>query len=217
MDFIIQLCRRSDCSHVSVDTVHPSRLRYSYFTSHRWYHFQSISSDVVLVLSVMTWPISSIFNACMHHRRRSLKSVLHTHHMSIFPPHCHHLHIEHIIYRAPMYPGAGDLHTRWSRTGYWLDLIRFQVLDVDMWPADRHQPTPSPRMQTDINVGAALLHTAASCLHRHPCADRVFFTMALGRNTFSNAVKLNPFRELLSAAFAPNRVAPKSQFAQGPH
>ena len=46
MDLIF---RRSDGSHVSVDTVHPSLLRSSSFSSPRWYHLQNLSSDVVLV------------------------------------------------------------------------------------------------------------------------------------------------------------------------
>ena len=41
--------RRSDCSHVSVDTVHPSLLRSSSLSSPVWYHLQRLSSDVVLV------------------------------------------------------------------------------------------------------------------------------------------------------------------------
>ena len=53
------------------------------------------------------------------------------------PLYYRHLRVGHLIYREPMYPGDGDLQTRWSRTGYWLDPIRFQVLDVDMvcWSA----------------------------------------------------------------------------------
>ena len=43
------------------------------------------------------------------------------------------------------------------------------------------------------------------------------FTVALGPNAFSIAVEQNPFSELLSAAFAPNRVASKSQLVQRPH
>ena len=39
--------RRSDCSHVSVDTVHPSLLRSSPLSSPGWYHLQSLSSDIV--------------------------------------------------------------------------------------------------------------------------------------------------------------------------
>ena len=50
MDFIF---RRSDCSHVSVDTVHPSLLRSSSFSSPWWYHLQSFYYDVFLVF---TWP-----------------------------------------------------------------------------------------------------------------------------------------------------------------
>ena len=46
MDFIF---RRCDGSHVSVDTVHPSLLRSSSFSSTRWYHLESRSSDVFLV------------------------------------------------------------------------------------------------------------------------------------------------------------------------
>ena len=41
--------RRSDGSHVSVDTVHPSLLRSSSLSSPGWYHLQSLSSYVVLV------------------------------------------------------------------------------------------------------------------------------------------------------------------------
>ena len=86
MDFIF---RRSDGSHVSVDTVDPSLLRYSSFSSPRWYHLQSLSSDVVLVLSdsLMNWPISSIVIDCTHHRRCSLNTVLHAHRMTIVPLH----------------------------------------------------------------------------------------------------------------------------------
>ena len=46
MDFIL---RCPDSSHVSVDTLHPSLLRSSSFSSPRWCHLQSISSDVFLV------------------------------------------------------------------------------------------------------------------------------------------------------------------------
>ena len=46
MDFVF---RRSDGSHVSIDTIHPSLLRTSSFSSPRWYHLQSLSSDVFLV------------------------------------------------------------------------------------------------------------------------------------------------------------------------
>ena len=41
--------RRSDRSHVSVDTVHPSLLRSSSLSSPGWNHLQSLSSYVVLV------------------------------------------------------------------------------------------------------------------------------------------------------------------------
>ena len=41
--------RRSDGSHVSVDTGHPYLLRSSSFSSPRWYHLQSLSSDIFLV------------------------------------------------------------------------------------------------------------------------------------------------------------------------
>ena len=40
---------RSDGSHVPVDTVHPSLLPSSSLSSPRWYHLQSLSSDVFLV------------------------------------------------------------------------------------------------------------------------------------------------------------------------
>ena len=46
MDFIF---RCSDYSHVPVDTVHPYLLRSSSLFSPRWYHLQSLSSDVFLV------------------------------------------------------------------------------------------------------------------------------------------------------------------------
>ena len=46
MDFIFH---RSDGSHISVDTVHPSLIRSSSLSSHRWYHLQSLSSDIVVV------------------------------------------------------------------------------------------------------------------------------------------------------------------------
>ena len=61
MDFIL---RRSDGSHVSVDTVHPSLLRSSSFSSPGWYHLQSLSSDVVLVSPLyMSKPHQSCFPA----------------------------------------------------------------------------------------------------------------------------------------------------------
>ena len=46
MDFVF---RRSDGSHVSVDTVHPSLLRSSSLSSPGCYHLQSLSSYIVLV------------------------------------------------------------------------------------------------------------------------------------------------------------------------
>ena len=49
MDFIF--CR-SDSSHVSVDTVHPSLLRSSCFSSPRLYPLESLSSDVFLISSL---------------------------------------------------------------------------------------------------------------------------------------------------------------------
>ena len=61
MDFVF---RRSDGSHVSIDTVHPSLLRYSSFSSPRWYHLQSLSSDVFLVSSLyVAKPYQSCFPA----------------------------------------------------------------------------------------------------------------------------------------------------------
>ena len=45
-DFI---CCCPDSFHVSVDTVHPSLLRYSSYSSPRWFHLQSLSSDLLLV------------------------------------------------------------------------------------------------------------------------------------------------------------------------
>ena len=61
MDFVF---RRSDGSHVSVDTVHPSLLRSSSFSSPRWYHLQSISSDLFLVSSLyVAKPPQSCFPA----------------------------------------------------------------------------------------------------------------------------------------------------------
>ena len=41
-----------DSSDVSVDTVHPSLLRSSHFSSPMWYHLQSLSPDVCLVPSL---------------------------------------------------------------------------------------------------------------------------------------------------------------------
>ena len=65
MDFVF---RRSDCSRVSVDIVHPSLLRSSYFSSPRWYHFQSLSTDVFLVLPVyVAKPPQSCFPAPLCH------------------------------------------------------------------------------------------------------------------------------------------------------
>ena len=49
MDFVF---RRSDGSHVSIDTAHPSLIRSSSFSSSMWYHLQSLSSDVFLVSSL---------------------------------------------------------------------------------------------------------------------------------------------------------------------
>ena len=61
-----QFChgRRSDGSHVSVDTVHASLLRSSSFSSPGWCHLQSLSSDVVLVSPLyMSKPHQSCFPA----------------------------------------------------------------------------------------------------------------------------------------------------------
>ena len=56
--------RRSDGSHVSIDTVHPSLLRSSSFSSPRWYHLQSLSSDVFLFSSLyVAKPPQSCFPA----------------------------------------------------------------------------------------------------------------------------------------------------------
>ena len=44
--------RRSDGSHVSIDTVHPSLLRSSSLSSPGWYNLHSLSSDVFLVSSL---------------------------------------------------------------------------------------------------------------------------------------------------------------------
>ena len=61
MDFIF---RRSDGSHVAVDTFHPSLLRSSSHCYPRWYHFQSISSDVFLVSPLdVSKPPQSCFHA----------------------------------------------------------------------------------------------------------------------------------------------------------
>ena len=51
-------CRRSDGSHVSVDTVHPYLFRSSSLSSPGWYHLQSLYSDVVSPLYVAKPPES---------------------------------------------------------------------------------------------------------------------------------------------------------------
>ena len=61
MDFIF--CR-SDGSHVPVDTVHPSLIRSFSLSSPRWYHLQSLSSDVFLVSPIgVSKPPQSCFPA----------------------------------------------------------------------------------------------------------------------------------------------------------
>ena len=61
MDFIF--CR-SDGSHALVDTVLPSLTRSSSFSSPRWYHLKSHSSDVVLVSPLdVSIPPQSCFHA----------------------------------------------------------------------------------------------------------------------------------------------------------
>ena len=82
MDFIF---RRSDGSHVSVETVHPSLLWSSSFSSPRCYHLQSLSSDVVLVSSLyVDKPPQSCFPA-------PLCDVLYIQSLNVWP-HAH-LHI----------------------------------------------------------------------------------------------------------------------------
>ena len=93
MDFIF---RRSDGSHVSVDTVHPSLLRSSSFSSPRWYHLQSLSSDVLLVSPLyVAKPHQSCFPAplCVRYSTFSLSlmSSFLTWSLSMWP-HAH-LHI----------------------------------------------------------------------------------------------------------------------------
>ena len=83
IDFIF---RRSDGSHVSVDTVHPSLLRSSSFSSPTWYHLQSLSSDVVLVSRLyVAKPCNPIFRDCFEMLKMSwiveiLELSLHTLH-----------------------------------------------------------------------------------------------------------------------------------------
>ena len=93
MDFVF---RRSDGSHVSVDTVHPSLLLSSSSSSPRWYHLQSPSSDVFLVLHLyVAKPPQSCFPAplCVRYSTFSLSlmSSFLTWSLSVWP-HAH-LHI----------------------------------------------------------------------------------------------------------------------------
>ena len=92
MDFVF---RRSDGSHVSIDTVHPSLLRSSSFSSPRWYHLQSLSSDIFLVSSLyVAKPPQSCFPAplCMFSTFSFfLMSSFRTWSLSVWP-HAH-LHI----------------------------------------------------------------------------------------------------------------------------
>ena len=53
MDFII---RRSDGSHVSIDTVQPSLLRSSSFSSPRWYYLHIFFPDMYSWSRLFTWP-----------------------------------------------------------------------------------------------------------------------------------------------------------------
>ena len=124
----------------------------------------------------------------LHHHRRSLKTVLRVHRLTIVPQHYRHLHIGHLLSRVPMYPGAGDHHTRWSHTGHWLVPIRLQLLGVDLWSADRHRPTSSPRMQTDVYYCRSSASRGGKLLASTPLSlFRGFFVFALGPNAFSNA------------------------------
>ena len=71
-----------DISHVSIDTVHPSLLRSSSFSSPRWYHLQSPSSNVFLVSSLyVAKPPQSCFPAplCDVLYRQSLPDVIVSH------------------------------------------------------------------------------------------------------------------------------------------
>ena len=65
--------RRSDGSHVSVETVHPSLRRFSSLSSPWWCHLQSISSCVVMVSSLrgQTTPVAHSYTSL----RYSLPSV----------------------------------------------------------------------------------------------------------------------------------------------
>ena len=106
MDFIF---RRSDGSHVSVYTVHPSLLRSSPFSYPRWYHLKSFFRRS---FGIICNDLTDLFNSHrLHHCRCSLKTVIHAHPLTIVPLRYCHLHIGHQIYRVPRYPGAGDLQT----------------------------------------------------------------------------------------------------------
>ena len=101
--------------------------------------------------------LSGYFN---NHHRRFPKTALHSHCLTIVPQHYRHIHTGQLPYRETKYPGARDLQTRLSCTGCCQNPIRFQALDVYVWSADRHQPTSSPRMQS--NVGPMCCCSSAS-------------------------------------------------------
>ena len=87
--------RRSDGSHVSIDTVHPSLLLSSSFSSPRWYHLQNLSSAVFLVSFLyVAKPPQSCFPAPLCYVSTfscSLMSSFLTWYLSVWP-HAH-LHI----------------------------------------------------------------------------------------------------------------------------
>ena len=131
MDFVF---RRSDGSHVSIDTVHPSLLRSSSFSSPRWYHLQNLSSDVFLVspLYVVKPPQScspdtsllcSLLSVspCCH---RFLHGLLVCGHMPICKFHFCHFQFLHV--------GASHCHCLHPVQHSWLN-DHFVYLSFNMW------------------------------------------------------------------------------------
>ena len=103
--------RRSDDSHVSVDTVHPSLLRSSSLSSPGWYHIQSLSSYVILASSLYLakppprFPVSLSDTLYI----RSLLDVYVSHMVSLRVVACPSAHL-HCCHFQFLHLGATDWH-----------------------------------------------------------------------------------------------------------
>ena len=118
---VISCC--SDGFHVLVDTVHPSLLRSSSFSSPRWYHLQSLSSNAFLVSSLCaSKPHQPCFPEplCDVLYRLSLPAVFVSHVVSQRVATCPSAHL-HVCQLQFLRVGASDWHCLHPVQHSWLN------------------------------------------------------------------------------------------------